>query len=92
MFSLLGCSALVYKSAIASAWSSRMHGEGSCPQREQKMLSDSPPALIGCFDLGAVDSSKWPQRQQVEPEEPDCFHRLSHVLLSGQRDSFSKYD
>ncbi len=33
----------------------------------------------------------------MEPEEPDCFHfhfsfYLSHVLLSGQRDSFSKYD
>ncbi len=55
-------------------------------------LSDSPPALIGCFDLGVVDSCKWPQRQQMEPEEPDFFTDCpSHVLLSGQSNSF-KYD
>ncbi len=45
-FSLLGCSAVVYKSAIVSAPSA---GEGSCPQHEQEMLSDSSPALIGCL-------------------------------------------
>ncbi len=27
---------------------------------EQKMPSDSAPALIGYFDSGAVDSCKWP--------------------------------
>ncbi len=65
--------------------------EGSCLQHEQE-TSDFSSALIGCFDLGVVDSSKRLQGQQAEPQEHDFFHRLSHVLLSGQTDSFSKYD
>ncbi len=40
-------------------------GEGSCPQREQETSSDSIPVLI---DSGAVDSSKWPEGQQVEAQ------------------------
>ncbi len=48
----------------------------------QETASDTPPALIDCFDSGAVDSCKWPWGQQVEPEEHDFFHRLSVSLTT----------
>ncbi len=46
--------------------------------------SDTPPALIGCCESGTVDSCKWSQGQQVEPEEPDFFSQIICLMFYSQ--------
>ena len=51
-------------------------------------------ALIGCFDLGAVDSCKWNYDHWMDPETLDCFtvnlFSCHHILLSSA--NFGKYN
>ncbi len=67
--------------------------EGSYLQREQETPSDSSLALIGCLTrarrilANGLRGSKWSQRSLIFFTD-----YLSHVLLSGHSDSFSKYN
>ena len=47
-----------------------------------------PLALIGCVDLGVVDSCKSNYGHWVEPQTADLYL----ILLSDHNDNFSKYN
>ena len=82
-------------------WEQALHlCEGGAPHRGQggaAMIDTSqtlPLALIGCVDLGAVDSCKSNYSHWVEPQKVDFFYtaNLYLILLSDHNDSFSKYN
>ena len=52
-----------------------------------------PLALIGCLDVGAVDSCKLNNSHGVEPQTVDFYTSdLGLIVLSDHNDNFSKYN
>ena len=68
--------------------------EGGCQQCTKVIYTQTLPlALIGCIELGAVDSCKSNYSHWVEPQTVDFYtDNLYLILLSHHYDNFSKYD
>ena len=76
-------------------WACAAWGRGAASSVCTRMIDTSqtlPLALIGCVDLGAVDSCKSNYSHWVEPQTVDFYTAdLYLILLSYHDDNFSKY-